>query len=126
MHHILVGKELKLTSFRYVAKFPGRDPRDMRVMKHFAEVIGRGIKARLEAELAAEPDDGKKKNKRANTWSVRNKMRRFYNMWERQMHLNIADEVQESMAPVSPNQTWAGSKHCCRSSILTGKSIHRG
>ncbi|KAL2015888.1 hypothetical protein VTK56DRAFT_4663 [Thermocarpiscus australiensis] len=72
----------------YSAKFPGRDPRDMRVMKHFAETIGRGIKARLD-----------KKKKRATTWSVRNKMRRFYNMWERQMHMDIADEVKDSMAP---------------------------
>ena len=65
-------------------------------MKHFAEVIGRGIKARLEAK-----NGDKKKKERATTFSVRNKMRRFYNMWEREMHIDIADEVKQSMAPVS-------------------------
>ena len=96
----------------------------MRVMKHFAEVIGRGIKARLEAKLAAKPG-GDNKKKRANTWSVRNKMRRFYNMWERRMHLSIADEVKESMAPVSANPSLAELKHCCMTSVLTGKSTSR-
>lgn len=64
----------------------------MQVMKHFAEVIGRGIKARLD-----------KTKDRATTFSVRNKMRRFYNMWEREMHIDISDKVKNSMAPVSIN-----------------------
>lgn len=62
----------------------------MRVMKHFAEVIGRKIKAGLEAMLAK--DNNKKK--RATSWRVRDKMRRLYSMWE-QMHINIADEVKD-------------------------------
>jgi hypothetical protein len=71
-------------------------------MKHFAEVIGCGIKARLESKLDTKPgDDKNNKKKRATIWSVRNKMRRFYNMWERQMYIDIAEEVKELMAPVS-------------------------
>lgn len=34
-------------------------------------------------------------------------MRRFYNMWERQMHMDIADIVKDSMAPVST------TRPCC-------------
>ncbi|KAI0443369.1 hypothetical protein F4803DRAFT_515037 [Xylaria telfairii] len=76
----------------YVAKFPGHDPRDVRVMKHFAEVIGRGIKAKFEAK-------NRDNNQRASTFTVRNKMRRFFSMWERQMHVDITDEVKASMTP---------------------------
>ena len=56
----------------------------MRFMEHFAEVIGREIKARPEAN----------RKKKRTIFSVRNKMRRFYNMWERQIHINIPNEVK--------------------------------
>lgn len=59
----------------------------MQTMKHFAEVVGRGIKARLTTV--------------ATTWSVRSIMRRFYNQWERENHATISEEVKQSMAPVS-------------------------
>lgn len=61
----------------------------MRTMKHFAEVIGLGIVARLDKEA-----------KMPNTRSVRGIMRRFYNQWEREYHATIPEEVKESMAPV--------------------------
>ncbi|RYP14043.1 hypothetical protein DL767_010440 [Monosporascus sp. MG133] len=79
----------------YLNKFPGSDPCNMQVMKHFAEVIGRGIKARLEARVGR----SKTERGRATTFSVRNKMRRFYNMWEREMHIAIPEKVKNSMAP---------------------------
>ncbi|KAB5515367.1 hypothetical protein GE09DRAFT_1263504, partial [Coniochaeta sp. 2T2.1] len=61
------------------------DPRDMQTMKHFAEVVGRGVQARLTTD--------------ATTWSVRSIMRRFYNQWERENHTTIPEEVKVSMAP---------------------------
>ncbi|RYP29028.1 hypothetical protein DL767_006954 [Monosporascus sp. MG133] len=82
----------------YLATFPERDPRDMRVMKHFAEVISRGIKARLKAKVGR----GETKKGRATTFSVRNKMRRFYNMWEREMHIDIPEERSSMPRPEHP------------------------
>ena len=61
----------------------------MRTMKHFAEVVGITTLGRLD------------KTGKATTWSVRNKMRRFYNMWERDYKVSIPEEVKLSVAPVS-------------------------
>ncbi|KAI0467050.1 hypothetical protein F4859DRAFT_507006 [Xylaria cf. heliscus] len=61
----------------YVAKFPGSDPRDMRVMKHFAEVIGHGIKARLETKAKnktqkSDPHDYKHEGSRVDATNLLN------------------------------------------------------
>ncbi|KAK8038354.1 hypothetical protein PG994_015121 [Apiospora phragmitis] len=63
------------------------DPREMRTMKHFTEVVGMITPGRLD------------KTGKATTWSVRNKMRRFYNMWERDYKVSIPEEVKLSVAP---------------------------
>ncbi|KAK3935061.1 hypothetical protein QBC46DRAFT_424220 [Diplogelasinospora grovesii] len=66
----------------------GDDPRNMQTMKHFAEVLGLGLMARLDTEKGV-----------VTTTTVRNKMRQFYNQWERSRHKIISDEVKLSMAP---------------------------
>ncbi|KAK8071921.1 hypothetical protein PG996_005269 [Apiospora saccharicola] len=79
-------REMKLWN-SYTIRFPESDPRNMRTMKHFAEVVGMTTPGRLD------------KTGKATTWSVRNKMRRFYNMWERDYKVSIPEEVKLSVAP---------------------------
>jgi len=61
----------------YVEKYPNSDPRDMHTTK-----------ARLSDTKIATPR------------SIRIKLRRFINAWERENHTSIPDVVKYSMAPV--------------------------
>ena len=54
------------------------DPRDMQVMKHFAETLGRGMKGKLDEEGELPTPD-----------SLRAVIRQFYNAWERYYNLEI-------------------------------------
>ncbi|KAF4943641.1 hypothetical protein FSARC_14865 [Fusarium sarcochroum] len=72
----------------YEKAFGSSDPRDMRVMKHFAELLALGTKGKLD-----------KDNQLPTTDSVRNKMRRFYNNWQRKNHQAIPAKVTLSMCP---------------------------
>lgn len=80
----------QLTYLRYERKFPGSDPRNMIDMKHFVEFVGRSTVGRIE-----------KFTKKATTWSVRNKMRKFMSQWQRKTGLTIPHEVHDSVTPVS-------------------------
>ncbi|KAB5550744.1 hypothetical protein GE09DRAFT_1033211 [Coniochaeta sp. 2T2.1] len=72
----------------YEKQYPGSDPRDMKTMKHFAEVVALGLGYKLDQETEM-----------PTVISVRGVMRRFYNQWERLNHCAIDNEVKESMAP---------------------------
>jgi hypothetical protein len=62
----------------------------MEDMKHFAEAVGRSTPGRLDKET-----------KRATVKSIRNKIRKFMSIWQRETNLTIPPEVHDSMAPVS-------------------------
>ncbi|KAM5357705.1 hypothetical protein ACJZ2D_015990 [Fusarium nematophilum] len=72
----------------YEKEFGSSDPREMQVMKHFAEFVALGTVGKLDKE-----------NELPTTDSVRNKMRRFYSNWQRKTHQTIPAEVTLSMAP---------------------------
>ncbi|KAF4998781.1 hypothetical protein FDECE_11709 [Fusarium decemcellulare] len=80
-------KDLELWH-EYEGEFGSSDPRDMRVMKHFAEFLALGTTGKLDKE-----------NELPTTDSVRNKMRRFYSNWQRETHQTIPTEITRSMAP---------------------------
>jgi hypothetical protein len=88
--HPRMAGDQQLTGFRYVKKHGPSDPRDMRVMKHFAETMALGTIGKLDDEDELPTPD-----------SLRCKMRRFYNAWERHHNLTISLDVKRSMAPVS-------------------------
>ncbi|KPM33976.1 hypothetical protein AK830_g12599 [Neonectria ditissima] len=73
---------------QYEKEFGRSDPRDMQVMKHFAECMALGTVGKLDKE-----------NQLPTTDSVRNKMRRFYSNWQRKNHQTIPKEITGSMAP---------------------------
>ena len=78
-----------LTSPRYLEKFPTSDPREMETMKHFAEVVARTTKGRLDKKL-----------NRPTVKSIRVKVRCFMAAWERETKFVIPKHVHDSMAPV--------------------------
>lgn len=76
------------------------DPRDMRVMKNFAEAMALGTMGKLDEEDELPTND-----------SLRGKMRRFYNAWERHYNLTISLDVKRSMAPVSRTYSTASTEN---------------
>ncbi len=102
-----LGRDQQLTVFRYVKKYGPSDPRDMRVMKHFAETMALGTIGKLDGEDELPTPD-----------SLRIKMRRFYNAWERHYKLEISLDVKRSMAPVRINPN--GRRYLGYEAILTG------
>ncbi len=62
----------------------------MQDLKHFAELLIRVTKGRLD-----------KVNNKPTLMLIRSKMRRFYNAWERKNNIDIAARNKLSMAPVS-------------------------
>ncbi|KAK7422764.1 hypothetical protein QQZ08_009389 [Neonectria magnoliae] len=73
---------------QYENEFGRSDPRDMQVMKQFAEFVALGTVSKLD-----------KNNQLPTTDTVRIKMRRLYSNWQRKSHTTIPKEVTGSMAP---------------------------
>jgi hypothetical protein len=72
-------------------------------MKHFAETMALGTMGKLDDEDELPTPD-----------SLRCKMRRFYNAWERHHNLTISLDVKRSMAPVSKTYHAASIKEALR------------
>lgn len=69
-------------------------------MKHFAEAMALGTTGKLDEDDELPTTD-----------SLRGKMRRFYNAWERHYNLTISLDVKRSMAPVSRTHGTASTEN---------------
>jgi hypothetical protein len=74
----------------------------MRVMKHFAKTMALGTIGKLDED-----------DELPTPYSLRCKMRRFYNAWERHYNLQISLDVKHSMAPVSTVHNATGTGLQC-------------
>jgi hypothetical protein len=71
----------------------------MQTMKHFTKAVALGTIGKLDKE-----------NELPTPYSVRCKIRQFYNAWERHYNELISLEVKRSMAPVSSIRPAASSQ----------------
>jgi hypothetical protein len=72
---------------RYKLTWPSHEPTNMQHLKHYVDFL---ITSTI-PKLGEEPDQD----------SIRGKVRRFCNAWERKYNSTIPSSIKESMAPVS-------------------------